>query len=188
MASAFAGQVPEGQYTSTVYGYIKDKKYEEVVRLLSVELQNFPRSRAALSLLGHCYYMMQDFHNAVLVRAGNTDRACVMVGCEVEVDGRQVGGRSAALALQAGWPGQGSRGAKGREGYCGPGTAAWAGIAAIDMVDGGAAWRTVSHPLPTARTTLGCLPPCLPPCAAQPMSTYSLVLPPPASAPPLLPH
>ena len=184
MASAFAGQVPEGQYTSTVYGYIKDKKYEEVVRLLSVELQNFPRSRAALSLLGHCYYMMQDFHNAVLVRAGNTDRAWVMVGCEVEVDGRQVGGRSATLALQAGWPGQGSRGAKGREGYCGPGTAAWAGIAAIDMVDGGAAWRTVSHPLPTARTTLGCLPPC----AAQPMSTYSLVLPPPASAPPLLPH
>ena len=59
------GQVAEGQYTETVYSHIKDKKYEEVIRLLSVELQNFPRSRAALSLLGHCYYMMQDFLNAV---------------------------------------------------------------------------------------------------------------------------
>ena len=68
MSQGTFAQVPEGQYTSTVYGYIRDKKYEEVVRLLSVELQNFPRSRAALSLLGHCYYMMQDFHNALQVR------------------------------------------------------------------------------------------------------------------------
>jgi hypothetical protein len=111
MASAFAGQVPEGQYTSTVYGYIKDKKYEEVVRLLSVELQNFPRSRAALSLLGHCYYMMQDFHNAVLVRAGNTDRACGMVGCEADV-----AGCAEWVAGLRGWHSRQGGPAKGHEG------------------------------------------------------------------------
>ena len=32
---------------------------------LSLELQNFPRSRAALSLMGYCYYSLQDFQNAV---------------------------------------------------------------------------------------------------------------------------
>ena len=40
----------EGAYTSLVYGYIRDGKYTEAVRLLTVELQSFPRSRAALSL------------------------------------------------------------------------------------------------------------------------------------------
>ena len=29
------------------------------------ELQNFPRSRAALSLLGYCYYHMSDFQRAM---------------------------------------------------------------------------------------------------------------------------
>jgi tetratricopeptide repeat protein 30 len=54
----------EGAYTSLVYGYIRDGKYTEAVRLLTVELQSFPRSRAALSLLGYCYYKMQDFRSA----------------------------------------------------------------------------------------------------------------------------
>ena len=58
-------EIPEGQYTKTVYGLIKEKKYDEVVRILSIELQGLPRSRAALSLLGYCYYMMQDFESAV---------------------------------------------------------------------------------------------------------------------------
>jgi tetratricopeptide repeat protein 30 len=30
-------------------------------------LQNFPRSRAALSLLGYCYYQMQDYKNAAVM-------------------------------------------------------------------------------------------------------------------------
>ena len=35
------------------------------MKILSNELHNFPRSRAALSLLAFCYYNMQDFGNAV---------------------------------------------------------------------------------------------------------------------------
>ncbi|EQC42807.1 hypothetical protein SDRG_00528 [Saprolegnia diclina VS20] len=54
-----------GSYTSTVYGHIRDQKYDEAVRILQIELQNHPCSRAALSLLGYCYYHMQSFHNAV---------------------------------------------------------------------------------------------------------------------------
>ena len=56
--------VPEGQYTSTIYNLIADGKHTEVVQILSHELQNFPRSRAALSLLGYCYYQLQDFLSA----------------------------------------------------------------------------------------------------------------------------
>jgi len=50
--------------TKTVYSRIMEQHYEEAVRILSNELQNFPRSRCALSLLGYCYYHMQDFQNA----------------------------------------------------------------------------------------------------------------------------
>lgn len=53
--------VNEGQYTSTIYELIAESKHAEVVQILSHELQNFPRSRAALSLLGYCYYQLQDF-------------------------------------------------------------------------------------------------------------------------------
>jgi len=60
-------EIPEGQYTKTIYGLIHEGKYNEVVRLLSVELQTFPRSRAALSLLAYSYYMMQDFANATVM-------------------------------------------------------------------------------------------------------------------------
>ena len=56
--------VPEGQYTSTIYELVADGKHTEVVQILSHELQNFPRSRAALSLLGYCYYQLQDFLNS----------------------------------------------------------------------------------------------------------------------------
>eukprot|EP00164_Ancoracysta_twista_P001866 GFYU01002454.1.p1 GENE.GFYU01002454.1~~GFYU01002454.1.p1 ORF type:complete len:669 (+),score=188.50 GFYU01002454.1:138-2144(+) len=57
-------QIPEGQYTQTIYTLILEEKYSEVVRILSLELQNFPRSRAALSLIGYSYYHMQDFRSA----------------------------------------------------------------------------------------------------------------------------
>eukprot|EP01137_Pigoraptor_chileana_P006775 Opistho-2@51462 len=57
-------RIQEGQYTSTIYTLIRDHKYDEVVKILSVELQEFPKSRAALSLLGYCYYHMQDYANA----------------------------------------------------------------------------------------------------------------------------
>lgn len=55
---------PEGQYTATIYGLIRDQKYSEAIRILTLELQNFPRSRAALSLLAYSYYHLQDFRSA----------------------------------------------------------------------------------------------------------------------------
>ncbi|XP_065899336.1 intraflagellar transport protein 70A-like [Dysidea avara] len=59
-----ASRIPEGQYTQTVYGMIKEQKYAEVVHILNAELQNHPKSRAALSLLGFCYYRSQEFSSA----------------------------------------------------------------------------------------------------------------------------
>jgi len=56
--------IKEGEMTKVVYDHIKEQQYDDAVRILSNELQNFPRSRCALSLLGYCYYHMQDFHNA----------------------------------------------------------------------------------------------------------------------------
>ena len=41
-----------GSYTTTIYGHIRDQEYDEAVRILQLELQNHPNSRAALSLLG----------------------------------------------------------------------------------------------------------------------------------------
>lgn len=59
-------QIAEGMHTAVVYGLLAEGKYGEAARLLQLELQNFPRSRAALSLLGFCYYYLQDFASAVL--------------------------------------------------------------------------------------------------------------------------
>lgn len=56
--------MPDGQYTQTVYTLIKDQKYNEVINILNNELQFSPRNRAALSLLGYCYFQVQDYGNA----------------------------------------------------------------------------------------------------------------------------
>mmetsp|Transcript_7584 Transcript_7584/g.19456 ORF Transcript_7584/g.19456 Transcript_7584/m.19456 type:complete len:647 (-) Transcript_7584:137-2077(-) len=56
--------VREGEMTKVVYGHIQEQQYDKAVRVLNNELQNFPRSRCALSLLGYCYYHLQDFQNA----------------------------------------------------------------------------------------------------------------------------
>eukprot|EP00607_Mallomonas_marina_P006679 CAMPEP_0182438006 /NCGR_PEP_ID=MMETSP1167-20130531/85362_1 /TAXON_ID=2988 /ORGANISM="Mallomonas Sp, Strain CCMP3275" /LENGTH=649 /DNA_ID=CAMNT_0024631147 /DNA_START=218 /DNA_END=2168 /DNA_ORIENTATION=- len=58
--------LPVGQYTATIYGAIKDGQYMDAIGILQFELQNFPRSRAALSLLGYCYYRVGDFQSAVV--------------------------------------------------------------------------------------------------------------------------
>mmetsp|Transcript_28198 Transcript_28198/g.47253 ORF Transcript_28198/g.47253 Transcript_28198/m.47253 type:complete len:668 (-) Transcript_28198:51-2054(-) len=55
------GKVSDGHYTSTIYTMIKDGKFVEVIKILERELQSFPRSRAALSLLGYCYYYVSQF-------------------------------------------------------------------------------------------------------------------------------
>ncbi|XP_013384419.1 tetratricopeptide repeat protein 30A [Lingula anatina] len=57
-------QLKEGEATATVYSMIKDQRYNEAVQILNDQLQRNARSRAALSLLGYCYYQQQDFVNA----------------------------------------------------------------------------------------------------------------------------
>jgi tetratricopeptide repeat protein 30 len=59
-----AGRIAEGNKTATIYGLIRDQKYAEAIKILNQELANLPKSRAALSLLGYCYYNMQDFPTA----------------------------------------------------------------------------------------------------------------------------
>lgn len=57
-------KVRDGTKTQVVYTYLRDQKYSEAEKFLKTELANHPKSRAALSLLGYCYYHMQDFANA----------------------------------------------------------------------------------------------------------------------------
>lgn len=64
MAFGTRAGAPEGQLTATIYGLIRDEKLGEAIRILTLQLQNFSRSRAALSLLGYCYYQQQDFRSA----------------------------------------------------------------------------------------------------------------------------
>eukprot|EP01041_Mallomonas_annulata_P009210 gene9210-19102_t len=59
--------LPVGQYTSTIYGAIRENRYMDAIDILQIELQNFPRSRAALSLLGYCFYRVGDFQGSVQV-------------------------------------------------------------------------------------------------------------------------
>lgn len=57
--------LPDGEYTTTVYTAIKEQRYLEAIDILQIELQSAPRSRAALSLLAYCCYMIGDFPAAV---------------------------------------------------------------------------------------------------------------------------
>lgn len=56
--------IKDGEYTSTIYTMIKEGKYPDAIQILSQQLQNHPKSRGALSLLGYCYFHIQDFLNA----------------------------------------------------------------------------------------------------------------------------
>ena len=56
-----------GQYTSVIYGAIKEHRYLDAIDILSIELENFPRSRAALSLLAYCQYHYGDFNAAAIL-------------------------------------------------------------------------------------------------------------------------
>ncbi|KAI9098104.1 hypothetical protein DFS34DRAFT_619641 [Phlyctochytrium arcticum] len=57
-------QIPEGKATTTVYSYIRDGRYADVVKVLSNELTTLPESRPILSLMAYCYFMLQDFQEA----------------------------------------------------------------------------------------------------------------------------
>ncbi|GAA6222113.1 tetratricopeptide repeat protein 30A isoform X1 [Lates japonicus] len=56
--------IKDGEYTATIYKLIKDVQYVEAIHILNGQLQKHTKSRAALSLLGYCYYHIQDFTNA----------------------------------------------------------------------------------------------------------------------------
>ncbi|XP_042249229.1 intraflagellar transport protein 70A isoform X1 [Thunnus thynnus] len=56
--------IKDGEYTATIYKLIKDGQYVEAIHILNGQLQKHTKSRAALSLLGFCYYHIQDFTNA----------------------------------------------------------------------------------------------------------------------------
>ena len=55
--------VKDGEYTTTVYTFIKEQKFPEAVAVLNQQAEMYENNRAALSLLGYCYYQMQDFVN-----------------------------------------------------------------------------------------------------------------------------
>jgi len=59
-----AVRVKEGEYTMTIYKLIKEQKFGDAIQILSTELEKHQKSRPALSLLGYCYYQVQDFPNA----------------------------------------------------------------------------------------------------------------------------
>ncbi|KAM6174693.1 intraflagellar transport protein 70A2 [Erethizon dorsatum] len=61
MAGLSCAQIPDGEFTAVVYRLIRDSRYSDAVQLLAAELQRSPKSRAGLSLLGYCYYRLQEF-------------------------------------------------------------------------------------------------------------------------------
>lgn len=61
---ASVGSIGEGKYTQTVYSYIRDGRFYEVIRLMKNEVSTHSKSRAALSLLAYSYYQVQDYASA----------------------------------------------------------------------------------------------------------------------------
>ena len=53
--------------TTHVYGAFREARYDDAIKALNVQRQSFPRSRAALSLLGYAYYHVSDYRNAAAV-------------------------------------------------------------------------------------------------------------------------
>lgn len=60
----YSYSIREGEFTATIYGFIKEQKYREAVSVLNQQLELHPGNRAAMSLLGYCFYQMQDFVSA----------------------------------------------------------------------------------------------------------------------------
>lgn len=56
--------IKDGEYTATIYKLIKESQYVDAIYILNGQLQKHNKSRAALSLLGYCYYHIQDFASA----------------------------------------------------------------------------------------------------------------------------
>ncbi len=54
----------EKQWTNLVYTLIAQGKTQDAIQILQPQVETFPNGRAALSLLGYCYYYQQDFPSA----------------------------------------------------------------------------------------------------------------------------
>ena len=64
MSHRIHGRVKQGDYTKTIYTWIKDEEYTKAIQFLSEKQIMYPNSRAALSLLAYCYYHTQEFNSA----------------------------------------------------------------------------------------------------------------------------
>ncbi|TRY80025.1 hypothetical protein TCAL_13467 [Tigriopus californicus] len=69
MAGMVGFEIKDGEYTKTIYTMIKEQRqdgtiYNEAIQVLSYIYDSNTTSRAALSLLAHCYFYTQDFVNA----------------------------------------------------------------------------------------------------------------------------
>jgi tetratricopeptide repeat protein 30 len=53
--------------TCAIYTLIREQNYHKAIEVLNIELTAHPTSRAALSLLGHCFYHVQEFTSCVQV-------------------------------------------------------------------------------------------------------------------------
>jgi tetratricopeptide repeat protein 30 len=60
-------QIPDGRYTHVIYSLVKLGRYHDVVTILEHQLQSRAPSRPILSLLGYCYYQLQDYQAACQV-------------------------------------------------------------------------------------------------------------------------
>ncbi|GFQ97032.1 tetratricopeptide repeat protein 30A [Trichonephila clavata] len=56
--------INDGEHTKAIYTMIKEGLFKEAIAVLNKQFQANTNSRAALSLLGYCYYFTQDFVNA----------------------------------------------------------------------------------------------------------------------------
>ncbi|GIY26724.1 tetratricopeptide repeat protein 30A [Caerostris extrusa] len=56
--------INDGEHTKAIYTMIKEGLFKDAIAVLNKQFQANTNSRAALSLLGYCYYFTQDFVNA----------------------------------------------------------------------------------------------------------------------------
>ncbi len=58
-------QIPDGRLTQTIYSLLRDKKYKAVIKLILSHVADLDGTgRAAASLLGYAYFMIEDYSNA----------------------------------------------------------------------------------------------------------------------------
>ncbi len=57
-------QIPKGKITATIYGMIRDQRYDDAIKLLVNEKPNFQDNRALTSLLAYCQYYSEEFEGA----------------------------------------------------------------------------------------------------------------------------